>query len=141
MTAQKRAQEHLFSTQPASSPKVSPTSPISNLIRCLLKTYLPAEPIAWTVADVQEWLESKGMGEYRENFLSKQINGAQIIELDNRTLLALGVDHLVHRKKLLKDIMALHTIDFNDYGIKDDDNQTWKSKGASVLRYVLTSLD
>jgi hypothetical protein len=43
-----------------------------------------AEPVNWTVADVQEWLESKGMAEYRENFLSKQIDGAQIIELDNR---------------------------------------------------------
>ena len=42
------------------------------------------EPVNWTVADVQEWLESKGMAEYRENFLSKQIDGAQIIELDNR---------------------------------------------------------
>lgn len=50
------------------------------------------EPVNWTVADVQEWLESKGMAEYRENFLSKQIDGAQIIELDNRYSSPLSLD-------------------------------------------------
>lgn len=106
---------------------------------------LTKEPVNWTVADVQEWLESKGMAEYRENFLSKQIDGAQIIELDNRTLLALGVDHLVHRKKLLKDIMALHTIDFNNYEGKGEDKEGWRSKEpqswtAEEVCYWLDSL-
>lgn len=70
------------------------------------------------------------MAEYKEHFLSKQINGTQIMELDNRTLLALGVDHLVHRKKLLRDIIALSTIDFSKYTITDDDKKAWKSKGS-----------
>lgn len=77
------------------------------------------------------------MADYRENFLSKQIDGAQIIELDNRTLLALGVDHLVHRKKLLKDIMALNTMDFNNYDTKDEDKQAWKSKGTHTPLVVV----
>lgn len=50
-----------------------------------------------------------------------------------RTLLALGVDHLVHRKKLLKDIMALHTIDFNNYEGKGEDKEGWRSKGTALV--------
>jgi hypothetical protein len=43
------------------------------------------------------------------------------------------VDHLVHRKKLLKDIMALHTIDFNNYEGKGEDKEGWRSKGTALV--------
>jgi hypothetical protein len=42
------------------------------------------DPSSWTVNDVQEWLEAKGMADYREKFLSKQIDGPQLMELDNK---------------------------------------------------------
>ncbi|KAL6050446.1 hypothetical protein QOT17_019828 [Balamuthia mandrillaris] len=65
------------------------------------------EPISWTVEDTQEWLEAKGYGDYKRIFLSKMLDGAQVLDLDNRKLLSLGIDNLVDRKKLLKEIQAL----------------------------------
>lgn len=40
--------------------------------------------MSWTVDDVQEWLGGIGVAEYKEKFLSKGIDGPQLMELDNK---------------------------------------------------------
>jgi len=101
-----------------------------------LSGQLVKHPSSWTVNDVQEWLEAKGMADYREKFLSKQIDGPQLMELDNKTLLTLGVDHLVQRKKLLTEIIALHTVEVHAEEMRTEGNcqeqDSWKSKDPTL---------
>lgn len=71
------------------------------------------------------------MGQYKEAFEKRRIDGAQILDLNNRTLLALGINNLVHRKQLLKGIHGLQELDFNNYSVGASSD--FKSRGTYCL--------
>ncbi|KAG8197143.1 hypothetical protein JTE90_011305 [Oedothorax gibbosus] len=65
--------------------------------------------LAWGTAEVAIWLDSIQMGEYRENFVSHDVQGPELLHLERRDLKELGVTKVGHIKRILqavKDITA-----------------------------------
>jgi len=60
---------------------------------------------SWTVSDVVKWLGSLSLGQYREAFKDGAIDGAFLYALNDDDLKnTLGVEHRLHRKKILYSI-------------------------------------
>ena len=59
------------------------------------------------IADVAEWLDRHGLGQYAQTFRENNIEHAILPDLTDDDLKKLGVSSLGHRKKLLKAIEAL----------------------------------
>ncbi len=58
-------------------------------------------------ADIREWLEGLGFGEYADRFAENDVERDLLPELDEDDLEKLGVASLGHRKRLLKAIAVL----------------------------------
>ncbi|KAH9513883.1 hypothetical protein Btru_031662 [Bulinus truncatus] len=58
--------------------------------------YLHSEPTgsfeirSWTLEEVGQWLESLSLGEYKDSFMSHEITGAELLNLERRDLKASG---------------------------------------------------
>ena len=66
------------------------------------------DPMAWSVEDVGEWLSSLALGQYRESFADAAVDGAFLMDLNDADLRnTLGIDHSLHRKKILNSIQRL----------------------------------
>ncbi|XP_025079180.1 diacylglycerol kinase delta-like isoform X4 [Pomacea canaliculata] len=63
---------------------------------------------SWTVEEVGAWLESLSLGEYRNNFISHEIRGAELMNLERRDLKDLGVTKVGHLKRIQQAIKELH---------------------------------
>nr|KAG5696384.1 hypothetical protein BaRGS_030484 [Batillaria attramentaria] len=63
---------------------------------------------SWTVEEVGAWLESLSLGEYRANFISHEIRGAELLNLERRDLKDLGVTKVGHLKRIQQAIKELH---------------------------------
>jgi CheY-like chemotaxis protein/pimeloyl-ACP methyl ester carboxylesterase len=62
----------------------------------------------WTVADVGAWLDVLTLGQYKDSFAEASIDGAFLIELTEEDLQnALGVEHPLHRKKIVASILRM----------------------------------
>jgi hypothetical protein len=64
-------------------------------------------PITWTVADVGKWLVSINMSNHCAAFATNEIDGECLLDMDDASLLAIGVSLPVQRKKLLRKIQEL----------------------------------
>ncbi|GMI49828.1 hypothetical protein ScalyP_jg449, partial [Parmales sp. scaly parma] len=63
---------------------------------------------SWTVTDVVKWLGTLSLGQYREAFKDGAIDGAFLYALNDDDLRnTLGVEHRLHRKKILYSIEEL----------------------------------
>jgi len=63
---------------------------------------------AWTVTDVSKWLQSISLGQYRTCFMDAAVDGAFLFDIDDDDLKnTLGVEHRLHRKKILNTIIRL----------------------------------
>ncbi len=66
------------------------------------------DPRAWSVEDVGEWLSSLALGQYRESFADAAVDGAFLLDLNDEDLRnTLGIDHALHRKKILNSVQRL----------------------------------
>jgi hypothetical protein len=66
--------------------------------------------MSWSVEDVGEWLSSLALGQYRESFADAAVDGAFLMDLNDADLRnTLGIDHSLHRKKILNSIQRLRT--------------------------------
>ena len=66
------------------------------------------DPRAWSVEDVGEWLSSLALGQYRESFADAAVDGAFLLDLNDEDLRnTLGIDHALHRKKILNSVRRL----------------------------------
>ena len=66
------------------------------------------DPRAWSVEDVGEWLSSLALGQYRESFADAAVDGAFLMDLNDADLRnTLGIDHSLHRKKIINSIGRL----------------------------------
>ncbi|XP_035826816.1 diacylglycerol kinase delta [Aplysia californica] len=63
---------------------------------------------SWTLEEVGQWLESLSLGEYRQSFLSHEITGAELLNLERRDLKDLGVTKVGHLKRIQQGIKELH---------------------------------
>lgn len=62
----------------------------------------------WTVGDVGSWLDSVCLGQYKDAFADAAIDGAFLCELTEEDMRnTLGIEHALHRKKLLSCIARL----------------------------------
>ena len=66
-----------------------------------------------TTAEVVQWLEEFGLGEYKELFEDEGVNGSLLAELDMDMLEEMGVSKKYHRKKLITNLKNFRTLKFN----------------------------
>ncbi|GMH55632.1 hypothetical protein TrST_g11590 [Triparma strigata] len=63
---------------------------------------------SWSVVDVSKWLQSISLAQYRTAFLDAAVDGAFLYDLNDDDLKnTLGVEHRLHRKKMLNTIARL----------------------------------
>lgn len=73
---------------PPPSPTMTLTGPVSR----------------WTVDDVTAWLETLGLGQYKDRFRQNAIDGTELLDLSDADLQeSLGVGPLGHRKKIMRN--------------------------------------
>jgi hypothetical protein len=62
----------------------------------------------WTVADVGAWLDTLSLGQYKDAFADAAVDGAFLFDLTDEDLRnTLGIEHALHRKKVLHAIKRL----------------------------------
>ena len=70
------------------------------------------EVSAWSVNDVGDWLVTLTLGQYREAFFDAAVDGAFLYDLNDEDLRnTLGIEHSLHRKKILSSIGRLRQAD------------------------------
>jgi hypothetical protein len=68
----------------------------------------PPETSLWTVGDVSHWLDSMTLGQYKDAFADAAVDGAFLLELSDEDLRnTLGMEHNLHRKKILTTVARL----------------------------------
>ena len=66
----------------------------------------------WTVGDVSTWLETISLGQYKDAFADAAIDGGFLSELTDDDLRnTLGIEHALHRKKILSSVLKLRAAD------------------------------
>ncbi|XP_060787155.1 diacylglycerol kinase eta isoform X4 [Neoarius graeffei] len=61
----------------------------------------------WGAEEVGTWLDSLGLGEYRERFVARDIQGWQLAQLQRQDLKDLGISKVGHVKRILQAIEEL----------------------------------
>ena len=73
----------------------------------------PLKVSAWSVEDVARWLQTLSLGQYREAFIDAAVDGAFLYDLDDDDLRnTLGIEHRLHRKKILNMTNKLKAAEF-----------------------------
>jgi len=63
---------------------------------------------AWSVSDVSNWLQTLSLGQYSEAFIDSAIDGEFLYDINDDDLKnTLGIEHRLHRKKILNSISRL----------------------------------
>ena len=63
---------------------------------------------AWSVEDVSRWLQALALGQYSETFIDAAVDGEFLFDLNDDDLKnTLGVEHKLHRKKILNCVNRL----------------------------------
>lgn len=63
---------------------------------------------AWTCNDVSKWLQSISLGQYRTTFTDAAVDGEFLFDINDDDLKnTLGVEHRLHRKKIMKTVERL----------------------------------
>lgn|SRR3990167_1859735 len=77
-------------------------------------------PDEWSVADVGEWLENNGLGEYKASFAEQLISGPDLLELSDTDFVELGVQTLSKRKLIRRCLNALTKQVADEFGGIDE---------------------
>lgn len=68
----------------------------------------PLQVAGWSVADVGRWLDTLALGQYKRAFADAATDGALLLHLNDDDLKnTLGMDHRLHRKKVLTSVEQL----------------------------------
>jgi SAM domain (Sterile alpha motif). len=85
----------------------------------------------WSVDHVVEWLKALSLGQYEDSFRDGSVDGPFLCELTDDDLMnVLGVEHKLHRKKLLLGISRLQSLNSNE-GTTDTKNEIQMSSTVS----------
>lgn len=88
----------------------------------------PQEVRHWTTKDVRHFLDSLGLGRYREAFEEAVVDGDLLLALESRDCAeVLGIEHTLHSKKLFMAIGKLRSL-----GEEQDKERQRKVTCASV---------
>uniref|UniRef100_W5NAG7 Diacylglycerol kinase n=1 Tax=Lepisosteus oculatus TaxID=7918 RepID=W5NAG7_LEPOC len=68
---------------------------------------LPVEK--WRTEEVAAWLDSIGLGEYKDIFVRHDIQGSELVLLERRDLKDLGITKVGHMKRILQGIKEITT--------------------------------
>ena len=71
------------------------------------KAFLRNPVEKWKCADVFDWLESLGMGQYKDSFARLSVDGRRLVSLERNDYIELGVLEVSHRIDLQRSIMRL----------------------------------
>ena len=58
----------------------------------------------WTIHDTADWLDSLFLNEYKTTFMKRNIDGNQLLRINNELLMNLGVKRLGHRLNMEKSL-------------------------------------
>jgi len=97
----------------------------------------------WEVDHVIQWLKALSLGQYEDSFRDGSIDGPFLFQLTDDDLMnVLGVEHILHRKKILFGIAQLQTVS-NDgiYDGQTSDNEIIKSNAMVRLLCVEITID
>jgi len=73
----------------------------------------PIKVSAWTVQDVARWLQTLKLSQYQEAFIDAAIDGEFLYDLNDDDLKnTLGVEHRLHRKKILNFVERLKRAEY-----------------------------
>lgn len=93
----------------------------------------------WSVDHVVEWLKALSLGQYEDSFRDGSVDGPFLCELTDDDLMnVLGVEHKLHRKKLLLGIARLRSPNSND-GTTNINNPTQMSSTVSQRFFTCPS--
>jgi len=91
----------------------APTS-LRSVMRPGSSSHYPAKPStkpflskpieSWSIADVGDWLDGLQLGEHRDKFSMKNINGQKLMQMGRAELIALGVTQVGHRMNIERAI-------------------------------------
>ena len=78
-------------------------------------------PREWSVGDVLKWLDDEvNLGQYRKRFSQSKVDGALLLQMVEGDLERYGVDHALHRRKILAAISGLRDEDVEENVDLDD---------------------
>ena len=91
-------------------------TPSTNFNPALKPGQMPGQSDAkvsqWSVKDVGDWLATLSLAQYRECFADAAVDGAFLYDLNDEDLRnTLGIEHALHRKKILNSIRRLRVIE------------------------------
>lgn len=100
----------------------------------MLKSEAPVS--YWEVDQVVEWLQLLSLGQYEDVFRDASIDGPFLFQLTDDDLLnTLGIEHKLHRKKILFGISKLRLSQEQIEGANHD----FDGEFTQVVRFLLTS--
>jgi hypothetical protein len=70
-------------------------------------SYLKKDILEWTVHEVGMWLNSIDLPQYQDVFFFNEVDGEMLADIDDDDLLALPIDRMAHRKKILRRVQVL----------------------------------
>jgi hypothetical protein len=77
--------------------------------------------MTWSPHDVGQWLQHQDLEKYRAAFEHNQISGKELLDLTVEDMVALGINALGHRKRLLARISELHHTSVSSDSDSDSD--------------------
>jgi len=75
----------------------------------------------WSLDDILQWLADKGMDKYIDSFRENDIDGENLLELNESDLRDLGIKSIGHRKLFMRHLTEARNIVFED----DEDEPAW----------------
>ena len=89
----------------------------------------------WSIDDCGKWLETLCLGQYRECFQDATIDGSFLYDLNDEDLRnTLGIEHKLHRKKILNSIKRLkkqEKIEQQQIAASSKSSSTRRKRGAA----------
>lgn len=86
---------------------------------------------SWSIENVMDWLTTISLSQYRETFREGSIDGAFLYALTDDDLRnTLGVEHKLHRKKILFNIDRLKAYERNELNV---DNAVMNESSSSLI--------
>jgi hypothetical protein len=97
--------ERVGSRRPAAASPRAARPPLTERVA----NFSARPPATWTAAEVADWVDSFGFGQYRRRFVHHALTGALLLKLTDEQLRAdLGVGPLGHREAILRAVVDLH---------------------------------
>lgn len=95
-------------TQNPATAMIDKDSVVGRLKKGQLPGQQPLKVSSWSVEDVAKWLQAISLGQYSEAFVDSAIDGEFLFDLNDDDLKnTLGIEHRLHRKKILNCINRL----------------------------------